>query len=564
MKLIVREHVNKITEVTKKIYSVYVQSIDAYGKIPASLGLMKGDMIAFRGAGDPVRLPAGSSGKVLTADPTQPEGVRWSDAGGGAGATTLLRNASGVAITAGAILSLLPADQMSTGREATKATCYTDGKLYIAKDDAGTGQDVDCYGIPGTIAQVLVAGTCSIGDALIVSQTAGVAEVLTAGIPTVGYAMEDKASSAVGLVLVLLSENNTLRGKNTDNVSHIDGTIYAIAGGGEISAIGEVSLNVKAAKKGQRPVGVQGNSQSLSNSLTLLHGKPGEIAMGLADTSEVRIGDWLVPSSAAPGQVRNGNGYGIGYALQAKAAGAAGKIKIRLYPAMYGYSPRAWWLPDGITEDNVLAAYQFVDRETEADALININDGTKYALAKLSTELWNRETGFYIPGAGGAGLDNDQLRGQYNSLACAVFGYSGAIITGSHAIGGVEWTYRRSLELRGLGTGTVYQRTTINRTNTGTAPVYVSPTIQPAGVLGGNWLTTSEMYKDGIVVTTAEGTNYNVNTTRASVIGQAGAAGASFDVSPFYVTAAVFYKTALSADEHKEVAENIMQLGGIL
>ena len=436
---------------------------------------------------------------------------------------------------------------------------YTEGHLFIVAEDAAAGNDVNCLGVPGTLAQVLVTGSCAIGDPLIVSSTAGVAEAMPDGEATVGIAMEAKASENVALVTALLVENKGVKVNNASNASQIAGTVYAMSSGGS-----SLVPNAIPAKKGRRPIGLQANSQSQAGTATLLHAKPGERGVAIADTNEVRIGDWLVPSSSVAGQVRNGNGYGIGYALSAKAQGTIGKVVVRLYPAMYGYSPRAWWLPDGITEDQVIAAYQFVDRESEADALININEGTAYGLAKVNnTELWNRETGFYIPGEAGAGLDNSQLRQMYKDLSCAVFGYSGAIVTGSHAIGGVIWTYRRALELRGFGTGTVYQRSTINQNNGGVVQTYVSPTIQTSGILGGNWLSTSEMYKDGEQVTLASGTSYNTNHNRTAVIGQVGTSGSSFDISPFYVTAVVFYNTALTASQHAELAENIRNLGGI-
>ncbi|MBQ6520903.1 MAG: hypothetical protein IJI14_19535 [Anaerolineaceae bacterium] len=47
--------------------------------LPASLGMMKGDIIVFRGESDPVRLPVGTDGQILVADSTAELGVRWAD-----------------------------------------------------------------------------------------------------------------------------------------------------------------------------------------------------------------------------------------------------------------------------------------------------------------------------------------------------------------------------------------------------------------------------------------------------------------------------------------------------
>ncbi len=65
---------------TEKIYSVSgPDTIDGYTKIPKSIGQMKGDIIVFRGEGDPIRLPVGQDGQVLVADSTTETGLRWTD-----------------------------------------------------------------------------------------------------------------------------------------------------------------------------------------------------------------------------------------------------------------------------------------------------------------------------------------------------------------------------------------------------------------------------------------------------------------------------------------------------
>lgn len=78
MKLIIRESVNAIAEPVKKIFQVRIDQ-DSFGKISRMTGLAKGDIIVFRGPGDPVRLEAGSDGQVMVADSTSELGVRWVD-----------------------------------------------------------------------------------------------------------------------------------------------------------------------------------------------------------------------------------------------------------------------------------------------------------------------------------------------------------------------------------------------------------------------------------------------------------------------------------------------------
>lgn len=65
-------------DVEKYVYEVDVDASNA-NSIPISMGMMKGDILVFRGENDIVRLPVGTSGQVLTADPTAELGVRWAD-----------------------------------------------------------------------------------------------------------------------------------------------------------------------------------------------------------------------------------------------------------------------------------------------------------------------------------------------------------------------------------------------------------------------------------------------------------------------------------------------------
>lgn len=60
----------------KYVYEVSVDANNVNG-IPLSVGLMKGDILVFRGEGDIVRLPAGTNGQVLMADSTTDLGVKW-------------------------------------------------------------------------------------------------------------------------------------------------------------------------------------------------------------------------------------------------------------------------------------------------------------------------------------------------------------------------------------------------------------------------------------------------------------------------------------------------------
>ena len=63
--------------VVQQINQVIPDTGNPMNAIPASMGLMKGDILVFRGENDVVRLPVGNDGQVLTADSSSELGVKW-------------------------------------------------------------------------------------------------------------------------------------------------------------------------------------------------------------------------------------------------------------------------------------------------------------------------------------------------------------------------------------------------------------------------------------------------------------------------------------------------------
>ena len=62
--------------VEKYVYHVNIDDSNPNG-IPLNMGLMKGDILVYKGEGDLERLPAGLDGQVLTADSSAEMGVKW-------------------------------------------------------------------------------------------------------------------------------------------------------------------------------------------------------------------------------------------------------------------------------------------------------------------------------------------------------------------------------------------------------------------------------------------------------------------------------------------------------
>jgi len=66
-------------KVVKQTFQILTDEDNQTGSIPLFTGLAKGDLLVYMDEGDVRRLPVGSSGQVLTVDPTAELGVKWAD-----------------------------------------------------------------------------------------------------------------------------------------------------------------------------------------------------------------------------------------------------------------------------------------------------------------------------------------------------------------------------------------------------------------------------------------------------------------------------------------------------
>lgn len=103
----------------------------------------------------------------------------------------------------------------------------------------------------------------------------------------------------------------------------------------------------------------------------------------------------------------------------------------------------AWYLCDGITEYNVLAAYKFVHQMNESYALKNVNEKTEYILTKNNDNItWHTDTGFYFPGSSGytpTGLINQSLLNLGPEIRTVIIKYSDATETSKARILSGGW-----------------------------------------------------------------------------------------------------------------------------
>lgn len=392
--------------------------------------------------------------------------------------------------------------------------------------------------------------------------TGDVYEIALAEIYVAAEAVTLEASTVADLRNVFTAGNQSVSFINDDSVALTKGMMVWLSRDNEGS--------VKRCPKGKVPIGIVTSDSIPVGSRGQVATVPGRIVDIQCTEDAVQMGDGLIPSET-DGIAKTGAGFIGGMALGAKEAGAVGNVKA-LLAVLSGKLPwqNAWWLPDGIEEDQCIAAYQFVDRPSEDEALININNGTSYPLTKTgNTVTWTSQKGFTMPSAWSAGLDNSALRGVIESSGISAgFGFSGVDISeNNRTAGGLKISSNKYLLVRGWrsdlsATSTMLDYLVVgNATNT---TVYRSATKYEKGVVTADWLSTPVLYKDGVLESLVTNNTMGSGLTNAlGIFGQGASNMSTTYVLSFNVTAIVFYSVQLSAEQHMEIVANIKALGGI-
>ena len=555
MKLVFKEQVNLVGEVKTSTYTVTTNPITEYGNIPMSIGTQKGDLISFTAAGTPKVIHVGNAdGKVLMTDSTTDTGWTLGTGGGGGGssAAITLTNASGVYIESGTVVYV---DDALGGFK--KALSNTVGQLYVTADNSNSGDSCNCYGTKGAVCNIkCTSAAVNVGDQISVCENGICAAVTSVG--TVGVALTAKEEGSVGTVTVCLTcvAADTMNVVNGTGSRQLTGTVYKINGDANNLP------NTELYRGNTLAAGVQAEDSAEDGALTTIHHKPGEIVYVRADSGEVVIGDWLVASRDNPGQVKSGGGYGIGTALENKAEGESGLVKCRLFPGLYGSTPRSWYLVDGITEENVVAAYRFKGVATEQEALTNVNEGTAYALSATGV-TWTTGKGLFFPATVNCYINNTELVNQAGSIVSCAFGYSD-MSTGSVCTAGVALNYAvpyKYFAAKGAygSSSYVYCNAAIQHPNTTTKSKQIAAS-HTEGCLACDWSNRAIWYNGlsqslsdagGVAMINGQWTYPRVFTTCTNT---------SFARGTMYLSALVFYNTVLTDAQHVQLANQINAL----
>lgn len=228
---------------------------------------------------------------------------------------------------------------------------------------------------------------------------------------------------------------------------------------------------------------------------------------------------------------------------------ATGKI-----PVYHPEGLAKWYLASGLTESDVIAAYQFAYASSQTDALKNINSGTTYTLSKGSYVRWGKTSGMMFAGASSnVYLSNSTLSGMASSIKSCVYGFRQIMFDNGNAVGmyisDSRWLGHSSHLTSGTQSGFIIGGGSGWKSN--------SFRIQ-TGILGGNF-EDSQIYLNGVkqtmnTINAPYGRNHDVMTYQAGDLGAA---------CGLICPALVLYNKALTDAQHEEIAVNIARLGAL-
>ena len=232
-----------------------------------------------------------------------------------------------------------------------------------------------------------------------------------------------------------------------------------------------------------------------------------------------------------------------------------------------------WYLPAGISESQVIAAFLFGGAKSETAALRSVNSGSVYTLDKNLNPAWDSQKGFNVQGA--KGLKNDSLANLYQSMVTVVICFSdvntsdikpcylfnphrsikaiGATVSGAD---GERWN-APGFKISTTG-GESYDETFAYISNSGAVS---------QGVLAVDF-SRNILYIDGIGrVCISRNVDYFGMYESGFIAGGVGNDGTGLlDVNQHksaFIHSMIFFNTSLSADMHVSLATEIKRMRGI-
>ena len=243
-----------------------------------------------------------------------------------------------------------------------------------------------------------------------------------------------------------------------------------------------------------------------------------------------------------------------------------------------GGEPTPWYLPPGVTEDDVLAAYTFKGAASAGAARTNLAaTGSVYDLAENRSPSWDASTGYYLGGNNGSYLNSSNLDA-LTTIKTIVIRYAGlstandailplSLIKGRTTYGTDNPLFYARPNFRVIYDGN--EKTIessypciVTALNTSTEKMTYklgNAKVASKGVLA---CDASHIYYNGtaMTLTTKTATCDTSITTEINLHTQYSYTLASHAAYPYYVIGAAFYSKVLSATSHSWIAESLADL----
>jgi len=229
----------------------------------------------------------------------------------------------------------------------------------------------------------------------------------------------------------------------------------------------------------------------------------------------------------------------------------------KLLAGIYQVKQAPWWLPSGVSESDVLAAYQFKNAVSETYSFYNLVNSSTYLLSKNDAGVtWTIDKGEFIPATWGAGL----VGFNQGYVSCAIR-FSDVDVNANTEIGltsPIDGYYLFAKTAIGNNPGTFYKTPGFSNATGDNQSASRSNETMANGVLGYT-RSLGKLYQNGQLKSLTAYTWSGAAYEDLVSIGQA-SRNANYNyraLGSVYIQAAVFYNVALSDAQHLELAEKM-------
>ena len=235
-----------------------------------------------------------------------------------------------------------------------------------------------------------------------------------------------------------------------------------------------------------------------------------------------------------------------------------------------------WYLPPGVSESDVIAAFQFKGAASASAARQNLAEtGSVYDLTPSNSPTWDASTGYYL-GEGNSYLGDADLNA-LTTIKTIVIRYSGlstghserlplSLIKGRTTAGTdnpLFWArpnFRYTYNGNEISLSSSYPCIVTSLDMSTSKLKYKLGDVKAAaaGVLA---CDASHIYKDGSAITlTSHTVDCDGSITTESNLNTQYSYSLASGTDPYYVIAAAFFSKVLSADDHEWIAEKMMDI----